>query len=345
MSRAAPAVLVHAIVAIGVCTQPAGAGADEVAAFYRNRTVAIVVGHEVGTGFDIYGRALARHVGRHIPGNPSIVVQNMAGASGVAAANWLYEVAPKDGTVMATFVQTVPFEPLFGNKSARFDPARMTWIGNMEESVGLCGVARASGIASFDDLLVREAVFGATGATGPLGKYALAVKNLLGAKLKVIHGYKGSASVKVAMQRGEVQGICGLPMSTVKSFWRDDYESGQFRPVIQLSGNPHPELTAIPHVDRYANSEEDRQLFGLIFGTQVVGRPFVSPPAQPPARTAALRAALMRTMQDPEFLADAAKMQIDIEPMSGEAVEALIARFTASSPAVVERAKKAFSPD
>jgi tripartite-type tricarboxylate transporter receptor subunit TctC len=332
-----------AAVALCIFAQPAVA--DELADFYTGKTISIVVGHEVGTGFDIYARTLARHFGRHIPGNPGVVVQNMVGASGVTAANWLNDIAAKDGTVMATFVHTVAFEPLFGNRSARFDPAKLAWIGNMEESIGLCGVSKASGIARFEELLERETIFGATGATGPLGKFALALKNLVGAKLKVIHGYKGSASVKVAMQRGEVQGICGLPLSTVKSFWRDDYESGQFKPVIRLSGNPHPELKGIPHVDDYAKGEDDRQVFGLIFGAQVLGRAFVSPPGQPPARTRALRAGLMSTMKDAQFLAEAAKAQIDIEPMTGETVEALIARFTASSPAVVERAKKAFSPD
>jgi tripartite-type tricarboxylate transporter receptor subunit TctC len=332
-----------AIWALCAFAQPTAA--DEVADFYRGKTVSVVVGHEVGTGFDIYARTLARHLGRHIAGGPNVVVQNMVGASGVAAANWLNDVAPKDGTVMATFVHTVAFEPLFGNRSAKFDPAKLAWIGNMEESIGLCGVSKASGIGRFDDLRERETAFGATGASGPLSKFALAVKNLLGAKLKVIHGYKGSASVKVAMQRGEVHGICGLPLSTAKSFWRDDYESGQFRPVIQLSGNPHAELKDIPHIDTYAKTEEDRQVFGLIFGAQVLGRPFVSPPGQPAARTKALRAGLMSAMKDDQLLAEAAKAQIDIEPMTGETVEALITRFSASSPSIVERAKKAVSQD
>src|SRR5581483_10129054 len=144
--------------------------ADEVADFYKGRTLNIVVGHEVGTGFDIYGRTLARHWGRHIPGNPNVVVQNMNGASGLTAANWLYNIAPKDGTVMATFVQSIPFEPLYGNTSARFDSAKFSWIGNLEESVGVCGVTKSSGINSFDDLLKKETIFAGTGTTGPLGK-------------------------------------------------------------------------------------------------------------------------------------------------------------------------------
>jgi tripartite-type tricarboxylate transporter receptor subunit TctC len=323
----------------------APAVADEVADFYKGRTVSIVIGHEVGTGFDIYGRLLARHLPRRIPGSPNAVVQNMVGASGITAANWLYNLAPKDGTVMATFVHTVPFEPLFGNAAAKYDPARLTWIGNMEESLGTCGISPASGISTFDELRQKEAVFGATGATGPLGKFALAVKNLLGAKIKLVYGYKGSASVKIAIQRGEVHGACALPISTLKSFWRDELESGRFKPIIQLSGGKSPELAGVPHVDDYAKTEEDRAVFGLIFGAQGLGRIYGSPPGMPPQRTAALRQAFMATMNDPQFLAEAKTAQVDIVPTSGEEVAGLIARYTASSKEVVERAKRAFDPN
>jgi tripartite-type tricarboxylate transporter receptor subunit TctC len=330
-----------AAVALAASVQPCLA--DELADFYKGKTVTIVVGHQVGTGFDIYARAMAPHLARHIPGNPGIIIQNMVGASGIVAANWLANVAPKDGTVMATFVHTVPFEPVFGNAKAQFDPAKLAWIGNMEESTGTCGVAKASGIAAFEDILTKEAIFGATGATGPLGTYAQAVRNLTGAKLKVVYGYKGSAAVKLAMNRGEVHGICGLPLSTIKSFWGDEYTKGEFRPIIQLSGKPSAELKGIPHVDRYAKTAEDRQVFDLIFGAQSLGRIYVAPPGQPAARTKALRDAMMATMKDAKFLADAAKAKIDIEPMSGEQVAVLIAKYSAVSPAVVERAKKAIS--
>jgi tripartite-type tricarboxylate transporter receptor subunit TctC len=329
-----------AIAAVALC---APASANEVADFYKGKTVTIMVGHQVGTGFDIYARAMAPHFSRHLPGNPNVVVQNMLGASGLAAANWMANVAPKDGTVMATFVHTVAFEPVFGNAKAQYDPAKLAWIGNMEESVGTCGVTKASGIAKFDDLLAKEAVFGATGATGPLGTFAQAVRNLIGAKLKVVYGYKGSAEVKLAMNRGEVQGICGLPLSTIKSFWGDEYKSGDFRPVIQLSGKPSAELKGIPHVDGFAKTEEDKQVFGLIFGAQSLGRVYVSPPGQPEARTKALRDALMATMKDDKFLADAARAKIDIDPMTGEQVAAMIAKLSAVPPAVATRAKQAIS--
>jgi tripartite-type tricarboxylate transporter receptor subunit TctC len=330
-----------AVVALVALAAPSRA--DELADFYKGKNVTIVVGHEVGTGFDIYARALAPHLARHIPGNPNIIVQNMVGASGIVAANWLANVAPKDGTVMATFVHTVAFEPVFGNTKAQYEPAKLAWIGNMEESVGTCGVSKASGITSFEDILAKEAIFGATGATGPLGLFAQAVRNLIGAKLKVVYGYKGSAAVKLAMNRGEVQGICGLPMSTIKSFWGDEYRNGEFKPIIQLSGNPSGELKGLPHVNRYAKTAEDRQVFDLIFGAQALGRVYVSPPGQPAARVKALRDAMMAAMKDDKFLADAAKAKIDIEPMTGEQVADMVAKFSAVPPAVVERAKQAVS--
>jgi len=247
------------------------ARADDPADFYRGKTFTIVVGHEVGTGFDTYSRVLARHIGRHIPGNPTVVVQNMVGASGIVPANWLYNVAPRDGTVIMTFVYTAALDPIFGNAAARFEPSKFTWIGNMDDGVGICGVSKESGIGKFEDLLVKETVFGGTGATGPLGKNALAVKHLLGAKIKLVQGYQGSASVKLAINRGEVHGICGLSMSSVTSQWRDEVQSGGFKMILQLSGRPHPALAGVPHVDRYAKTAEDEQVFGLIFGAQALG--------------------------------------------------------------------------
>ena len=321
------------------------AAADEVADFYKGKSVNIVVGHEPATGFDIYARVLARHMSRYIPGNPAIIVQNMVGASGLTAANWLYNVAPKDGTVMATFVHTVPFEPLMGNKAARFEPAKFAWIGNMEESVAVCGISKAAGIAKFDEMLTKETIWGATGATGPLVKSAAAIKNLLGAKMKIVSGYKGSASVKIAIQRNEVHGICGLPMSTISSQWNDIYSTGEFKPVIQLSGRQPPELKGVPHVDEFAKSEEDRQVYGLIFGTQALGRIYLSPPGTPDARRNALREALVATMKDKQFMEDAVKTKIDISIMTGEETEKFVARLSTASAATVERVNQAVKVD
>ena len=313
--------------------------------FYKGRTVSIVIGHEVGTGFDIYGRVLARHLSRHIPGNPSMVVQNMVGASGIAATNWLYNVAPKDGTVHGDLrahgaVRATVRQQYRQIRSGEAQLDRQ-YGGKRRDLRRLA----ASGITTFDELREKEVVFGATGATGPLGKFALAVKNLLGAKIKLVYGYKGSASVKIAFQRGEVHGVCALPISTLKSFWRDELDSGRFKPILQLSGKRSAELAGIPHVDDYAKTEEDRQVFGLIFAAQALGRVFASPPEVPPERLKALRRAFMATMADQQFLADAKTTQIDIVPNTGEEVTALIARYSATPMAVVERAKRAFDPN
>ncbi len=320
------------------------ARADAIADFYKGKTVSIVVGHEAGTGFDVYSRVLIRHMGKYIPGNPTMIVQNMQGASGVVAGNWLYNIAPKDGTIMATFVQTVPLEPMYGNGQARYEPSKFVWIGNMESSVAVCGVTKASGINSFAELQKTETLIGATGPTGPLVKSALAVKNVLGANLKVISGYKGSADVKLAMTRGEVKGICGLPWSTIKSFWRQELESGEFKTLIQLSGDKHPDLKGLPHYTDFIKTDNDRQLFGLLFGVQALGRAYASPPGVPAERVEALRKAFMDTMKDKDFLSDAEKTGIDIEPMTGDVVGKMWAEFTATPAAVVEQAKKVTTP-
>jgi tripartite-type tricarboxylate transporter receptor subunit TctC len=336
---------IAALGAVALAAIASSARADNVADFYKGRTVSIVVGHEVGTGFDVYSRVLIRHMGRYIPGAPTMIVQNMLGASGVTSANWLYNVAPKDGTAMGTFAQTVPLEPLFGNQQARYDAARFIWIGNMESSIAICGVTKASGVQTFEDLRKREIVMGATGPTGPLVKSALAVKNLLGAQIRVIPGYKGSADVKLAMNRGEVQGICGLPWSTVKSFWRQELESGDFRPILQISGDKTPELPGnVTHYTDFIKTDENRQLFGLLFGVQALGRIYATPPDVPTDRVAALRKAFDETMKDKEFLADAEKTGIDIIPMNGAMVAKMWAEFTSTPAPIVEQAKKVTTP-
>ncbi len=316
------------------------ASSDPVAEFYKGKTFTILVGQEPGTGFDIYSRALARHFSRHVPGNPSVIVQNMTGASGVVAFNWLYNVAPKDGTVMGTSSQNVAVEGLFGNTSAKYEATRFNWIGNMEESAAVCGVTPEANVTKFDDLLTRELVVGATGPTGPIGQSARALNGIAGTKLKITSGYKGTASIKLAMASGEVHGICGLPWSTIKSFWKDELDAKRFLPIIQLSARRLPELGGIAHIDDYAKSDEAKQVVDLIFGQLALGRIYAAPPGIPAERVAALRAAFMSTMADREFLADAEKTRIDIIPTTGDQVDALIKRFYAAPAPIVERARK-----
>lgn len=332
----------HFIAVLALLAAAAPAAADDVADFYKGKTLTIVVGHEPGTGFDVYARVLQRHLRRHIPGSPGVVVQNMPGVGGIAAANWLYNAAPKDGTVVSSFVYTVPFEPLMANNAARFDPTKFNWIGNMEEGVAVCGLSKAAGIASFDDMRTTETLMGGASITGALMRSSLAVRNLFGARIRVVAGYKGTASMKIAIARGEIHGVCGLLMSTITSAWREDYEAGNFLPVIQLSGRAR--IPSIPNVDDFAKSDQDRQVHGLIFGAQALGKLYAAPPGVPVALRDALRTALMATMQDPAFVAEAAKTQMDVSPMTGTEVEAFIAGLSAASPAVIARVKQAFTP-
>ncbi len=328
-----------------LAAQPATA--QDLERFYAGRKLSVVIGHEVGSGFDLYGRALARHMGRFIPGNPNLVPENMIGVAGLAAANWLYNVAAKDGSVIAIFAHSAPFEPLLGRGAGRFDASKFTWIGNMDAVVGICGVWDHAGVATFDDLFSKEILVGAGGAgtSGPLTQFPTALRRLLGAKIKLIQGYKGSAEIRLALARGELQGICGLPLSTVKTEWKDDYNSGRFKIVLQLGRNRSAALPSVPHVYDYTKSDEDRQVFDLIFGLQAIGRPFAAPPDVPAERTRALRDAFTAMTRDPGFLAEASRVQLDVSPSTGEEVQAFVRRIYASPPAVVERAKEALRLD
>ena len=321
------------------------AGSDPVADFYKGRTFTIMVGQEPGTGYDIYGRTLARHIGRHIPGNPQIVVQNMPGASGVNSGNWVFGIAPRDGTVMATFTPNVIVEPLLGNPAAKYGAAQMAWIGNMEEGASVCGVRSDAPVSGFEDLRTREIVVGATGPTGPLGQAARVLNAIAGTKLKIIYGYKGSASVKLAIQNGEVQGVCGLTWSTIKSFWKDELDAGRFKPVIQLSARRQADLISagVVHLDEIVRTEEARQSADLTLGTMVLGRVYAISAEVPAERAVALRRAFTTTMTDKDFVADADRARIDIVPATGEEVAARVKRFYAIPPEVIERVKKVIS--
>src|SRR5262245_16141728 len=212
------------------------APADPIADLYKGRQISMIIAHEVATGYDIYARTLARHIGRHLPGNPTFVPQNMLGASGITGANLLFNVSPKDGSAIGTFAHTVPLDPLIGQGAAKFDASKFNYLGNMEESVGVCAAWHDAGIDKLDDLIAKETRFGATATTGPPSQMAAAVKSLLGGKVRLVHGYKGAPGVKIAIEKGEVQGICGIPMSTLRSQWSDVLESGKLKPFIQLSG-------------------------------------------------------------------------------------------------------------
>ncbi len=323
-------------IACGALTPPAIS--ETVAEFYRGKTLNIVVGHEAGTGYDFFGRTLARHLARHLPGNPAIVPQNMPGAGGTRAANWLYNVATKDGTVVSILAPETALKPIFGDPAAHYEPAKFTWIGNMDESIATCTVSAQSGIRSVDQLRTREAVFGATGSAAPTSKFAYALVNFVGAKIRVVQGYKGSNDLRIALNRGEIEGACGASHSTLKTQWKDDIDSGRIRVLVQFGLNKLADLGDAAHIYDYAKSNEDREVFDVAFGPHVLGRPVIAPPGVPADRANALRAAFMRTIHDAELLAETAKLGLEIRPASGKEVEALVARFASFPKHVIERA-------
>ena len=306
--------------------------------FFKDKTVTLILGSPPGGGYDNYARPFVRHLGRHIPGNPNVILQNMPGAGGIRAANYLYNVAPKDGLFIGLFSAASLFQPLFGSNETRFDTPKFGWIGNIDEIIGTCDVWHTAGVSHFTELQTKSVTFGAAGAGSASYQLPAALRNLLGAKIELVAGYPGATEVNLAMHRGEVGGTCGISLAALKSVYQNDYNAGRLKPIIQFATNKHPELAGVAHIYDYAKNEEERGVFDLIFGRYVLGRPVMAPPGIPPERLQTLRKAFMDTMKDPEFLADAEKVKIEIGPSSGEDVEQLVKRFFSYPPAVIAKA-------
>lgn len=317
------------------------ASAESIADFYKGKNLSIVIGLPPGGGYDAYARALGPYLVRHIPGRPTFIARNMPGASSLLAANWMYNSAPRDGSVIGAFSAGAVFSPLLGNKRAQFETAKFTWIGNAEKSTGTCAVWHTSPIKSMKDMLTKPSIFGASGATGVMSEFPRGMNALAGTHAQVIHGYAGGSGVLLAMQRGEVHGSCAMAVSTLQSVRRDDWQSGRLIVIVQNGFEPDASLKGVPHIYEFARNEDDRKAMEIIFGRQALGRPFGAPPGLAADRVMALRAAFDATMKDPAFLAYAKKHGLEVDPMTGEQVEKLIVRFHSYSDAVVARARKA----
>lgn len=329
--------LTIALAACSAVAMAATARADSVADFYKGKTVELYIGYSVGGGYDTYARLLARHIGKHIPGNPTIVPKNMPGAGSLKLANWLYEAAPQDGTVFATIARAAPFDPLFGNEKAQFKANKFNYIGSANNEVSVCAAMADSGIKTVADLENKTLIVGGTGDTADTVQFPKIINAVLGTKMKIINGYPGGKDVVLAMERGEVQGRCGWSWSSVKSKNMDWVTSGKLNLIMQLSTDKHPELPDVPLVMDLAKSDADRRLLNMIFARQELGRPYVAPPNVPEERVEALRAAFMATMKDPEFLKEAANADLELSPVSGAKVQKLVHEAYESDPKIVER--------
>jgi tripartite-type tricarboxylate transporter receptor subunit TctC len=342
MSRMAfPCTIVIAALLVATWVSDA-AKAETAADFYKGKTVTLIAGFPPGGGYDTYVRVLARHYGRFLPGQPTVVASNMPGAGSLTAANNIYAKYAPDGLALAMFASSAAMEPLIGNKSALFDPAKFSWIGSMSQDVAFCGVwQHPGGATTFDEMLKKETVIGGGAPAAITYQHPMVLKNVLNAKFKVIQGYKGTRDINIAMQRGEVNGTCGMFGSSVKAQFLNEVKDGRLKLFIQMGSRRSDEFGRIPSVFDYAKTDEDRAILQFHFGQLLLGRPLAGPPGIPADRLTALRTALVATMKDPQFLAEAKKAGLDIDPVSPEQVHALLKQFAAFSPAILAKAKEA----
>ncbi len=310
--------------------------------FYKGKTIQFMIGYEPGTGYDLYARLLARYYGAFIPGAPNVVVQNMPGAGSLKAANYLFEVAPRDGTQIGMLGRGTPMTPLLGGKGAAFkDDASFTWIGSMNNEVSLCVAWHTSGVKTIEDVMARELTTTATSLGADDTTVFPAVLNaMIGTRFKWITGYPGGSTMNLAMERGEAEGRCGWSWSSIKSTQADWLKTGKIALLLQLSLSKHPDLPDVPLIMDYAKTEEQKRVLELIFARQVMGRPVLAPPGLPIERVKALRRAFDATMADKAFLTEAEKSNWEITPVSGEEIEALMTRVYATPPLIVDLAQK-----
>jgi tripartite-type tricarboxylate transporter receptor subunit TctC len=332
--RAAAAMLAFAPVAFAAPFASAQSPAD----FYKGRNVDLYIGYSVGGAYDLYARVIARHLGKHIPGNPTIVPKNMEGAGSLRLANWIYNVGPKDGTALATIGRGTAFDPLLGSKGAQFRADRFTWIGSANNEVSVCVAWKGSGVTRFEDVLTKELIVGGTGQAADTDQFPRILNGVLGAKFKIVSGYPGGNDVTLAMERGEVKGRCGWSWSSVVATHKRWIDDKSITVLVQLSLNKHPDLPDVPLIMDFAKGEDQQQMFKLIFARQVMGRPYLAPPGVPADRADALRKAFMDTMRDPEFLAEAEKSQLEITPVAGPEVEKLVNDLYQTPKALADKA-------
>lgn len=309
------------------------ARADDVADFYRGRTLNLIAGFNVGGGADAYARLVARYLGQHLPGNPTVVVRNMPGAGSMTAANHLFNVSPRDGSEIGLFAGNVAIDPVIGGVQAKYDARKFNWIGAPSSETNICLAAPRSSFKSFDDVLKREMVTGTAG-TSTLD-FPVVLNSVLGTNFKLVKGYNGSSGLRLAMERGEIDGFCGVGLTSMRTA---GLAEDKINILLQIALTKSPELPNTPFVMDYAKTEQDRRVLRLIFGWLDFERPIAAPPDTPAARVKALRDGFDQAMINPALLADAAKALLSIHPMSGEAIGSFIDEVYLTPPDVAARA-------
>jgi tripartite-type tricarboxylate transporter receptor subunit TctC len=318
-----------------------GRAQDAIADFYKGRQIKISVGFSAGGSSSLYAQTLARHMGKYLPGNPSLVVQHMPGAGGLVAANYVYNNAPRDGSEFAITARTAALEPLLGNPNARFEALKFNWIGNANIENSVCVAWHTASVKTIDDVFARELIVGGASSAAQEVMFPRALNKLVGTKFKIVTGYPGSTEILLAMERGEVQGFCGIGWTFIKLRKGEWLKEKKINMLFQMALKKHPEIADVPAILDYAKTAEDRQVLELLFAPQDMGRPFFAPPGVPAERVHALRTAFVQALKDPAFLEEAEKQGVEVQLVTGEDIHKLLERIYAAPKQVVERARAA----
>jgi tripartite-type tricarboxylate transporter receptor subunit TctC len=319
---------------------PVVASAADVAEFYRGKTITIVIGYSVGGGYDIFARLLAQHLGRHMPGNPLVVPQNMPGAGSRKAGMHLYNVAPKDGTTIGTIGRNEAIAPLI-EEDAKFDGTRFSWIGSIANDDSICLSWHTSRVKTWQDLKARELTVGALAPGDNTVTVPLALRNLFGAKIKLIKGYPGTSDIFLALERGEVEGACGVSWRPILTQHRDWIAGKKINLLVEVALERDPSLGSTPLISQFVRDGEQLKTLSLLIASQSMARPFLAPPGIPEDRKLALRQAFDETMKDPQFLADVDKSALYVHPMTGGEIDALLNELYATPKEIAARAAQA----
>jgi tripartite-type tricarboxylate transporter receptor subunit TctC len=313
---------------------------NDVAAFYRGKQVRLIVGTAPGGGYDLFARIVARHIAAHIPGQPTVIVQNQPAAGGLVMTNQLYALGPKDGTAIGVPINGIPTAPLL-QQGAQFDATKLIWVGSTNREPYVTFVWHTAPVQSLAELRAKDLVVGATAPGTTMADFPLVVNDVLGLKFKVVRGYEGTPQINHAIERGEIQGQGGIGWAAVKAQVPQWIAEKKIKVIAQYGLKRHPALADVPAMLELAANEPDRQALAMLFARAEYGRPYFLPPDVPAERVTALRRAFDATMKDPAFVADAARLQLDIDPMTGEEVQALVAQLNRTPPAIVTRVRAA----
>jgi tripartite-type tricarboxylate transporter receptor subunit TctC len=320
----------------------APAHAQGVADFYRGKNVSLAISFSPGGGYDLYARTLARHMGKHIPGNPQIVPQNMPGAGGLRVAQFFHQAAPKDGLTFGTFTRMAGIAPLF-DPSQNYDSAKLTWLGAITDAVSVCVTWHTSPVKTWKDLVEKPVTLGGTGPGGELNIFTNLYKNVLGANIKLVSGYPGTAEIMLAVERGELDGVCGIDWTTIKAQRQRWIAERQINVIVQSAFRKDPDLPDVPLILELTKDPEKLQILKLFVSAHEFARPYAAPPGIPADRAAALIAAFDAATKDPDFLADTAKQQMEVAPVSGKRLAGMLAEFYATPKDVLAKAAAAIS--